>query len=97
MGVGGNLLWNFKVSLPQQPRPERLTRFFWELPSSCSVYPDARPSAVFPTTVFLAYLAIQGENITVGRKFLLKSQTKRRKTRAKGKKFKKKEKERESL
>lgn len=45
---------------------------------------------MFPTPVFLAYLAIHGENITVGRKFLLKSQTKRRKTRAKGKKVKKK-------
>lgn len=47
---------------------------------------------MFPTPVFLAYLAIQRENITVGRKFLLKSQTKRRKTRAKGKKVKKKKK-----
>ena len=52
--------------------------------SQAAVYPDSWPSTVFPTTVFLAYLAIHGENITVGRKFLLKSQTKRRKTRAKG-------------
>lgn len=53
--------------------------------SQAAVYSDSWLSTLFPTTVFLAYLAIHGENITVGRKFLLKSQTKREKTRAKAK------------
>ena len=47
--------------------------------SQAAVYSDSWLSTLFPTTVFLAYLAIHGENITVGRKFLLKSQTKREK------------------
>ena len=62
-------------------------RFFWEVPRLLfTLIPGHAP--VFPTTVFLACLALQGENITAGRKFLLKSQTKRRKT--KGKKVKNK-------
>lgn len=61
--------------------------FFWEVPRLLfTLIPGHAP--VFPTTVFLACLALQGENITAGRKFLLKSQTKRRKT--KGKKVKNK-------
>ena len=47
--------------------------------SQAAVYSDSWLSTLFPTTVFLAYLAIHGENITVSRKFLLKSQTKREK------------------
>ena len=38
--------------------------------SQAAVYSDSWLSTLFPTTVFLAYLAIHGENITVGRKFL---------------------------
>ena len=47
--------------------------------SQAAVYSDSWLSTLFPTTVFLAYLAIHGENITVSRKFLLQSQTKREK------------------